>query len=94
MKTLTRLTPPVSASDCADQDGNAGWASRVLFSRPELRAGQDLSIEAKSQRADVWIAVMLPGTGTQFASAEDRDTVLAWARGEVEIPNLITAKTP
>jgi hypothetical protein len=45
---LTPRSSPVTAADCCDFDGKPGWASRVRFASPrEIRAGADLSIEAR-----------------------------------------------
>lgn len=87
---LTPKTPAITAEDCHDLDGKPGWASRVRFAQPrEIRAGAGLSIEARMQPHHQWQAIMLPGGGTRFVSAQQRDEVLEMIRTG-NIPNRIS----
>lgn len=79
------ICPPVLAADCEDrltedQQVIPGWASRVRAAigpdKDHVRPGADLSIEGRTV-AGLWQRILLPGGGTQFVSAADRDAVLA-----------------
>lgn len=74
------IHPPITSQDCQDQGDVPGWASRVrqaISGGQPVRAGSDLSIEACSEHTGLFQSIMLPGGGTQFATAQDRDSVLA-----------------
>ncbi len=71
-----------------------GWARRV---RDILNRGTNISrlspvglaIEAKELDKGQWQPIMLPNTGTQFASQEDRQLVYEMVTGMREIPEPI-----
>lgn len=71
-----------------------GWARRV---RDILNRGTNISrlspvglaIEAKELDKGQWQPIMLPNTGNQFASAEDRLLVFEMITGSREIPEAV-----
>ena len=69
--------PPITASEIP-QD----WPAQVAAAKPmpKLRAGDHNTIEALSPSRS-WMAVMLPGGATSFATEEDRDLVLGAIMG-------------
>jgi len=73
------------------------WAKRVheLLSRERLfvrLSEQGLAIESKSVNTGQWQPIMLPNTGNQFASAEDRLMVYEMVTGAREIPEPIVTE--
>lgn len=75
-----RITPACIGDVIDAPNGDAGWCSRVRravqVEGQALRAGDDLSIQAKSLRTNEWMSLLLPGGSTQFATARDRDDAL------------------
>lgn len=69
--------PPITADAVSDQ-----WIAdcrEALQRQPgiKIRAGvRELTIDTFSVSREEWMPLMLPGSGTTFASAWDRDAVL------------------
>ena len=68
------MTPPITAADVPDK-----WISDVQDAMKQghylLRAGPDSTIHVGSVGSP-WMVLMLPGSGTTFATAAERNTVL------------------
>lgn len=67
------------------------WAKRVrsalIHANQIVRLSETgLAIEAKSLGSGQWQPIMLPNTGNQFASTEDRQLVYEMVTGAREIP--------
>lgn len=58
----------------------------VIRDGHRLRPGFPANIEVKSSRG--WMPLMLPNSGIEFATTEDRDTVLAMLTGDAALPAL------
>ncbi len=80
MTPSTQHQIPATAADCQDIGDAPGWIKRVRSAAKAegvaLRAG-DGCIEAKSLITNLWQPIMTPRNGSQFATPEDRDEVLA-----------------
>lgn len=79
-ESLQPATAFASLSDCLDVGDAPGWIKRVRMATQAeglaLRAGPDLSIQAKSLRTNEWAPIMTPRNGTQFVSTQERDEIL------------------
>jgi hypothetical protein len=68
--------PPIAFADVPDS-----WLADVrgILERDgqPVRAGASNDIEVKSLTSNRWGRLMLPGSGFEFVSAEDRDKILA-----------------
>lgn len=86
--TMQPLVPKPSIITAAD---SYDWAARVrsaiVRDGQAVRRGAANEIQAKCLRSDEWMPILLPGGGTSFATAEDRDKVIAMLWGEMEIPS-------
>lgn len=83
-----KLTPRILP---AKADEIAPWwihkvRETIVRDKHELRAGFPLSIEVKGYIA--FQPLNLPTNGTEFHSAADRDKVLGWLTGTIELPPL------
>jgi len=74
---MTTTIPPMSAAEVL----GTNWADNVReASRRDgnaIRAGEGNTIEGQSINTGQWMPIMLRNGGTAFASADDRDQVLA-----------------